>query len=109
MCLPTTPPSRLALLGLLAGLSLIALPAAGSSPQAAQTDGEAEWANDLRGQLMQEKNCELAYMTNVREFEFFDGTVANGRAHCLDKRQFDFTWEPKQMKFTIERCGPAVC
>jgi len=80
-----------------------------SLPLHAQNASKAEWIQNLRDQLIQEKNCELSYMTEVREFAFFDTIVANGRAHCLDKRQFDFTWETRKMKFGIERCGSAVC
>ncbi len=80
-----------------------------ASPIRAQSEAEDDWKQNLRDQLSQENNCELSYMTDVRQFTFFDGVVANGRAHCLDKRQFDFTWAGQKMKFDIERCGTAVC
>jgi len=80
-----------------------------ASPLRALTEGETEWTQHLRDQLSHEQNCELSYTTNVREFTFFDGVVANGRVHCLDKRQFDFTWAPQKLKFDIQRCGTAVC
>ena len=80
-----------------------------ATPLGAQTEPEPEWTQTLRDQLSQEQNCELGYMTGVHEFKFFDGMAANGRAHCLDKRQFDFTWAPQELKFDIQRCGPTVC
>lgn len=89
-------------------ITLVAL-MAGQTLGRAQEEAQPAWTQDLRDQLMQEKNCELGFMSSVRELEFFDGVVANGRAHCLDKRQFDFTWAPKKMKFDISQCGTAVC
>jgi len=95
--------------GLLAAMLALAALAAAPHRSAAQDESEPAWAQTLRDQLEQDEHCSLAYLTDVREFEFHDGVVANGRAHCMDKRQFDFTWAPKEMRFDFKRCGPQVC
>ena len=94
----------------LASLLMLAATNSGASQPAVQTEQEAEWTNDLRSPAdagtklrtgLYDEPC-----VNTRSSTPRSPTV---RAHCLDKRQFDFTWADKDMKFTIERCGPAVC
>ena len=63
----------------------------------------------LRQQLLKENSCELNFFTALRELEIKGHLVIEGRAHCKDKRLFNFIRQKPGSKFAITACKPDVC
>ena len=70
---------------------------------------ENEWNRILRQQLLTEKSCKLSFITAFRELEIKGQFVMEGRAHCEDKRLFNFVRNKPRSKFAITACKPDVC
>lgn len=70
---------------------------------------EETWEIVLRQQLNDEKQCQLNFMTNIRKFELAGNQIIEGRIHCVDGRQYDFTRPKVHQKFEIRVCMPTVC
>ncbi len=67
------------------------------------------WKVSLKLQLMQEKKCEIKELSRVKEFKLAGEDVVDGRAHCMDGKDYDFSWKKELNKFELRRCQPAVC
>lgn len=78
----------------------------GSTSTLLAADG---WNRSLRQQLLKENSCELSFITALRELEVKGHLVIEGRAHCKDKRLFNFARQTPGSKFTIIACKPDVC
>jgi hypothetical protein len=67
------------------------------------------WEDGLRRQLLSELNCELNYLTDVREFELLGKKSVLVRAHCNDKRAFDASREGGEETFRFRSCEIVTC
>lgn len=67
------------------------------------------WVQVLRAQLLEEQECELNYMTNIRELELGDTVRIDARAHCKDGRAFDVKSDDPGQKFDIRACNVTLC
>ena len=47
-----------------------------------------DWAQELTQQMLEKKNCEVAYITRVRERESSDGALIEALVGCTDKRTY---------------------
>ena len=89
------------------GKRLLALVAIATVTMGAQD--EPLWKLELRLQLQDDKKCELLYTTNERQMELGgDGTVS-GRAHCQDKRAYDFSRLRPTEPFKLAECEIKAC
>lgn len=70
---------------------------------------EEVWETALRLQLVAEKNCQLALIVSVRRIPVDGLDALEGRARCIDNREFDFSQPKQHQKFTLQLCQPAVC
>jgi hypothetical protein len=86
---------------LLAVLSL----AAGSIPAV----GQDKWLQDLSEQMLDEYNCEVAYLTNVVEREIDGELTVIVKVHCTDKRAYDAVLDPSDPFFQIRECQLDTC
>ena len=75
------------------GLVLLAAPA------------RAEWQEELSVQLIEEHECELAFLSQVIEREIGANTVVIAKAHCEDGRAFDVLRDNDFKPFDIKECG----
>lgn len=67
------------------------------------------WKVSLKLQLKKEKQCEIKSLSRVKEFKLAGKDVVDGRAHCMDGTDYDFSWKSELNKFDLRRCQPAVC
>ncbi len=67
------------------------------------------WSLLLRQQLQSEKGCVVNEILTVNEFKIGDETMLEGRASCIDGRQFDFNRRHEHVKFELRLCDPVVC
>ncbi len=81
---------------------LLAAPGAASAQQ-------PMWELDLSDQLMEQKSCELDYMTGVIEREVDGKPVVIGRAHCKDGRAFDVSRSDEFEDFELKACDIVAC
>lgn len=70
---------------------------------------EATWLAALRHVLAHEQKCDLGEVLWSREVPVGKTTALEGRARCLDGREFDFTQRRPHMKFDVRLCQPTVC
>jgi len=69
----------------------------------------ADWQSDLRRQLQDEYNCEIAFLSRL-EVRNVDGReVVFVRANCTDKRAFDARRDDPDKPFKIEACDVQSC
>ncbi|MBS0241004.1 MAG: hypothetical protein JSS20_02420 [Proteobacteria bacterium] len=97
--------SRLAI-GLLALLTALGL---GSCGPAISVKAEESWETTLKLQLESEQRCVLERFVSVRQQPAPGLDGMEGRVHCADGREFDFTRQKAHQKFEIRICQPAVC
>lgn len=72
---------------------------------AGPADGdEASWMPALRHVRAHEEKCKLGEVLWRREVP-----ILEGRARCVDGREFDFTQRRPHMKFDVRLCQPTVC
>ena len=70
---------------------------------------KAMWEAKLQKQLMKDLQCSLLYSTRVFENELGGKKSLSGRAHCRDKRAFDFSRPSPNSPFKFKNCEPVVC
>ncbi len=80
--------------------------AAATSPAIAE---QSDWEPELTDQLIEEKECELDYLTGVIEKEVNGIPVVIGRAHCKDGRSFDVARNDPFEPFELKLCDIAAC
>lgn len=104
---------RRALKGALAaGLSGILLASAGGANLAHAEEakpGTPTWQSVLALQLNDEYRCVLDKILFDRDIEAGGKVSKEGRARCLDGREFDFSRPSTHEKFDIRLCLPTVC
>jgi hypothetical protein len=67
------------------------------------------WEAKLQIQLMEDLQCSLLYATSVFESELGGKKSLSGRAHCRDKRAYDFSRPSPNSPFKFKNCEPVVC
>lgn len=72
-------------------------------------DDKAAWEVQLEAQLLEEKQCDMLYITDPRTLELGGETTVSGRAHCQDGRSFDFSRLRASDPFELADCEPQVC
>ncbi len=85
------------------------LPAADETESAAQEAATPTWQSVLTLQLKDEYNCILDKVLFDRDVDVGEHTSKEGRARCLDGREFDFSRPSTHESFEIHLCLPTVC
>ncbi|MGI9482766.1 MAG: hypothetical protein ACR2OR_10470 [Hyphomicrobiales bacterium] len=71
---------------------------------------EAEvWEKALTSQLAAQENCELSYLTNIKESAKDGDVQIVGRAHCADGRAFDIEGMKSGKSFALRSCKVNAC
>lgn len=70
-------------------------------PAAAQEDG---WQAELSEQILQEHDCEVAFLSQVTERPVNGDAVIFAKVHCVDKRTFDAYRDSAFEPFEIHIC-----
>lgn len=70
---------------------------------------EGPWRIVLKNQLKAEQSCELNEVLGYQEVPLGGDVGLDGRATCIDGREFNFTRKSKDQKFSLDLCKPAVC
>jgi len=83
---------------------LFAIPAAS---KAQSTD--LSWLDDLKDQLAYEKQCEVAYLLNMKEGMVGGQSTYEARVKCADGRMFDASRIGKAGVFKFEACETQTC
>lgn len=87
----------------LLGILLVAsLPGAGSAQ-------EPEWRTQLNQQAQSKEQCEVQYLTNIKESTVAGQPSITARIHCTDGRSFDVTRLGETKAFDIRECQPTAC
>lgn len=84
----------------------------GSSPAIAAEEAKPavpQWQEILALQLLETYRCDLDKVLFVRELKVGESTSSEGRARCLDGREYDFSRDRAHEKFTLRLCQPTVC
>jgi hypothetical protein len=81
--------------------------AAASQPAGAEIDSSMRIL--LGQQLKAEKNCDFREVLTYHELPLGDEVAVDGRASCLDGREYNFSRKRPHQKFDIELCEPTVC
>jgi hypothetical protein len=76
---------------------------------AAQEAATPTWQSVLTLQLNDEYNCILDKVLFDRDIEVGGHISKEGRARCLDGREFDFSRPSTHETFEIHLCLPTVC
>ena len=72
--------------------------------------GAESWRILLTHQLKEQQRCDLAEVLFVRDVKVGSRVGLEGRIRCTDKREYDFTREQENQRFTLRLCEPvAVC
>lgn len=79
------------------------------STAAPARSADADWVPILRQVLLSQQKCDLSDILSIRELPVGSAIALEGRARCLDGREFDFTRPRPHMKFDVRLCQPAVC
>ena len=104
-----TPDSRqFKMTSLLPKLMLLVIGLTCSFAASAQSSDPA-WLDQLRFQLILEKQCEVRFFLNLREKEEALGMSYSVRVQCDDGRMFDAERDETDTEFTITTCCRAVC
>jgi hypothetical protein len=69
----------------------------------------AQWRDELTAQLLEEKQCRIAFLYDVREKTVDGIPTVFVRAHCEDSRAFDASRTGFDGRFTLRDCQPAAC
>lgn len=67
------------------------------------------WLGVLKAQLKDNSNCRLDRVLFAREVKLGADVGLEGRARCLDNREYDFSRQKPHQKFDIRLCQPTVC
>lgn len=70
---------------------------------------EASWMPALRHVLAHEQKCKLSEVLWTREVPVGTAKALEGRARCLDGREFDFMQRRPHMKLDVRLCQPTIC
>ncbi len=113
---PTIGPRALALRALngalaaaLAGILLASAVGTNLSHAEEAKPGTPTWQSVLALQLKDEYRCVLDKVLFDRDIEAGGKVSKEGRARCLDGREFDFSRPSTHEKFDIRLCLPTVC
>jgi hypothetical protein len=111
---PTAPRKLLAngLRRALAASACLAIITAAAPIGRAQTGKPADtqsWQAILSLQLKSEYNCDFEKVLFDRDVEVGQRITKEGRARCLDGREFDFSRDATHEKFILRLCMPTVC
>ncbi|MEC9342807.1 MAG: hypothetical protein VYD64_03065 [Pseudomonadota bacterium] len=79
-----------------------------SAPVLAQSSDPA-WLDDLRDQLLFEKQCTIAYVMNLEEGQLGGRLTYEARIQCEDGRMFDANRTGSSGMFTFKACEVQVC
>lgn len=93
----------------LAALAAIVLAMPIASAEEAKKDEAPAWLNILALQLKSEYNCDLDEVLFDRNLDLAGKTSKEGKARCIDRREFDFSRDATHEKFTLKLCQPVVC
>ncbi|MCB1527515.1 MAG: hypothetical protein KDJ45_07430 [Hyphomicrobiaceae bacterium] len=80
-----------------------------TSAHAAEQQAIPGWQSILGLQLKTEFNCDFDKVLFDREVEVAGKMSLEGRARCLDGREFDFSRAAEHEKFDVRLCTPTVC
>ena len=69
----------------------------------------ADWQDDLRHQLRDEYNCDIAYLTRLEVRKVEGREIVFVRAHCTDARSFDASPQSDNDRFRIKACDVQAC
>jgi len=91
-------------------LSTIIIAAALSGPSLVWGQSKnSAWTDKLSKQLASEKQCEVAFFTQLVEITKNGKNYYSARSQCVDGRQFDGERLGEDVPFTIEACAVDVC
>ena len=65
-----------------------------------------QWQVELAEQILQEQECEIAFLSQVKESDEQGGRNLAAKVHCLDKRSFDAHRSDDFEPFTFDECEP---
>jgi hypothetical protein len=74
-----------------------------------RAEDQVEWQFQLQYQIAVDEQCQIEYMTNVRETEVGGVDTVSGRAVCSDGRAFDFARLDPASPFDIKSCEVQAC
>lgn len=97
---------RVAWLGLAAASALTMITTSADRSHAEETP---QWQSILALQLRDSHRCELDKVLFVHDVPAGSSVATEGRARCLDGREFDFSRDREHEKFTLRLCQPTVC
>ena len=87
----------------LLGILLVAIaPTVGSAQ-------DPEWRKQLNEQAQSQEQCEVQYLTNVKETTLAGQASIAARIHCTDGRSFDIVRLGDAKSFDIRECQPTAC
>ncbi len=75
----------------------------------AAAEDSAEWRLALQQQLLNEKQCELNYLTNLKVQTLGAIESIEARAHCMSGQAYDIKSMHGTNEFEIRECGITVC
>lgn len=93
---------------ILACLLALASPSATAADDVSKASPPA-WHAILALQLKDEYRCDLDKVLFDRDVEAGTRKSKEGRARCIDGREFDFSRDGTHEKFTLRLCSPTVC
>jgi hypothetical protein len=64
----------------------------------------AQWQAELADQILEEHDCEVAFVSQVKESEMQGRRVLAAKVHCLDKRSFDALRNDDFEPFQFNEC-----
>lgn len=104
------PRQRLGRPGTACALAALLALAAGPAGAAEEEKKDAPvWQNILALQLSASHNCDLEKVLFFHEVPLGETVSTEGRARCIDGREFDFSRDKRHEKFTLRLCQPTVC
>ena len=87
--------------------AILAMPA--SSIAEENNSGAPAWLSILSLQLSDEYHCNMEKVLFEHDVEVGGRVSKEGRAKCLDGREFDFSRDSEHEKFKLKLCMPTVC
>ncbi len=70
---------------------------------------DPEWRDQLGQQAQSQEQCDVQYLTNIKESEVAGQPSVAARIHCTDGRSFDVTRLGETKAFDIRECQPTAC
>ncbi len=67
------------------------------------------WLDDMKDQLLFEKECSVVYLMNMREGELGGQKTYEARVQCEDGRMFDASRTGASGSFEFKACEVQVC